>query len=68
MINFLEKDGDNVFSSSVQVNANTITNFDSNVKTKLNDDNVHSGSFLGTATTANLSENTNLYYTDTSKI
>jgi hypothetical protein len=62
---FLEKDGDNVFSSSVQVNANTITNFDSNVKTKLNDDNVHSGSFLGTATTANLSENTNLYYTDT---
>ena len=62
---FLEKDGDNVFSSSVQVNANTITNFDSNVKTKLNDENVHSGSFLGTATTANLSENTNLYYTDT---
>ena len=62
---FLEKDGDSVFSSSVQVNANTITNFDSNVKTKLNDENVHSGSFLGTATTANLSENTNLYYTDT---
>jgi hypothetical protein len=64
-LGFLKVNGDNVFSSSAQVNANTITNFDSNVKTKLNDENVHSGSFLGTATTANLSENTNLYYTDT---
>ena len=27
-------------------------------------DGVHSGSFLGTATTSNLSEGSNLYYTD----
>ena len=35
------------------------------VKTKLNSENVHSGSYLGTSTTTNLSEGTNLYYTDT---
>jgi len=56
---------ESVISSSVQVNADTITNFDTNVKDKLNTDNVHSGSFLGTATTTNLTEGTNLYYTDT---
>ena len=77
-----------VFSSSAQVNADTITNFDSNVLSYINDLGVqsgsdtvdytdadtlayindlgvHSGSFLGTATTSNLSEGSNLYYTDT---
>jgi hypothetical protein len=38
--------------------------FTGGIKTKLNTDNVHSGSFLGTATTTNLTEGTNLYYTD----
>lgn len=37
---------------------------DSLVKTKLNTDNVHSGSFLGTATTTNLTEGVNLYFTN----
>ena len=37
---------------------------DTRVKTKLNADNVHSGSFLGTATTTNLTEGTNLYFTN----
>jgi hypothetical protein len=41
------------------------THFTNGVKTKLNADGVHSGSFLGTATTTNLTEGTNLYYTDT---
>jgi len=41
---FLEINGDGVFSGSEQVNANTITNFDSNVKDKLNDETVISGS------------------------
>jgi len=41
---FLEIDGMGVFSGSSQVNANTITNFDSNVKDKINDDGVISGS------------------------
>ena len=41
---YLNTNGDNVFSSSVQVNANTITNFDSNVKSKMNSDGVISGS------------------------
>ena len=53
-----------LFSSSVQVNADTITNFDTNVKDKLNVEGVHSGSFLGTATTTQLDEGSNLYYTD----
>jgi hypothetical protein len=52
-------------SGSSQVNADSIINFDSNVVDVINDENVHSGSFLGTATTTNLSEGTNLYYTDT---
>ena len=77
-----------VFSSSAQVNADTITNFDSNVLAYINDLGVqsgsdtvdytdsdtlayinslgvHSGSYLGTATTTNLTEGTNLYYTNT---
>jgi len=37
---------------------------DTRVKTKLNAENVHSGSFLGTATTTNLTEGTNLYFTN----
>ena len=41
---FLSKLGDSVISSSAQVNANTITNFDSNVKAKLDNDGVISGS------------------------
>ena len=41
---FLEIDGDNVFTSSQQVNADTITNFDSNVKAKLDAETVVSGS------------------------
>ena len=54
-----------VISGSEQVNANTITNFDTNVVDAINDENVHSGSYLGTATTTNLTEGTNLYYTNT---
>ena len=61
---YLEIDGDSVISESSQVNANSITNFDSNVVDAINDENVHSGSYLGTATTTNLTEGTNLYYTD----
>jgi hypothetical protein len=37
---------------------------DARVKTKLNADNVHSASFLGTATTTNLTEGVNLYFTN----
>jgi hypothetical protein len=37
---------------------------DSRVKTKLNVENVHSSSYLGTATTTNLTEGTNLYFTN----
>ncbi len=37
---------------------------DARVKTKLNTDNVHSASFLGTATTTNLTEGVNLYFTN----
>ena len=61
---YAELNGDNLVSSSAQINADSITNFDSNVKDKLNSENVHSGSYLGTASTSNLSEGSNLYYTD----
>ena len=54
-----------LISGSEQVDADSITNFDTNVKSKLDTDGVHSGSFLGTATTSNLSEGLNFYYTDT---
>jgi hypothetical protein len=37
---------------------------DARVKTKLNVENVHSSSFLGTATTTNLTEGINLYFTN----
>jgi hypothetical protein len=37
---------------------------DARVKTKLNAENVHSASFLGTATTTNLTEGINLYFTN----
>ena len=60
----LRPNGDGVISGSSQVDADTVTNFDSNVLTYINDLGVHSGSFLGTATTTNLTEGTNKYYTD----
>ena len=41
---FLEINGDNVISGSSQVNADSITNFDSNVKDKLNTEGVISSS------------------------
>jgi len=45
---------------------NVITdgNIDDKIKLKLDTDNVHSGSYLGTATTSQLDEGTRLYYTD----
>ena len=52
-----------LFSGSSQVNADTIVNFDSNVKDKINIDDVHSGSYLGLATTSDLDEGINLYWT-----
>ena len=65
---FLDTLGDNVISSSAQVNADTITNFDANVKAKINSDGVLSGSSqvtLGGFDTDNLSEgSSNLYYTN----
>lgn len=52
-------------SSSGQITATSTTGFTSGVEQLLKDNNVHSASFLGTATTNNLSEGfTNLYYTD----
>ena len=56
-----------IFSGSSQVNANTITNFDSNVKDKLNTETVISGSEqvnLNHLDTGDLAEGSNLYYTD----
>ena len=64
-LRYLNAEGDGVFSSSIQVNADDITNFDSNVLSYINSQNVHSSSYLGTATTSNLPEGTNKYYTDT---
>ena len=58
---FFKGDG----SSITNLQVSNIPNLDNQIKTKLNTENVHSGSYLGTATTANLPENTNLYYTDT---
>ena len=43
----LRANGDSVISGSSQVNADSITNFDENVKDKLNADAVVSGSLLG---------------------
>jgi hypothetical protein len=54
-----------IVSGSSQVNANSITNFDENVKQKMTDEVAHSGSFLGTATTTDLDEGGNLYWTET---
>jgi hypothetical protein len=48
---YLNTAGDNVFTSSAQVNANTITNFDSNVKAKLNSDGIISESVQVNANT-----------------
>ena len=46
-------------------NVITDSNIDSKIKLKLDNDNVHSGSYLGTATTSDLDEGINLYYNDT---
>ena len=51
---YLEINGDNVILNLQQVNSNSITNFDTNVVDEINDENVHSGSYLGTSTTTNL--------------
>ena len=70
---FTKKLGQGIISGSEQVNANNITNFDANVKTKLDADEVISGSsqvVLNDAdktgfNTADVSEDSsNLYYTD----
>jgi trimeric autotransporter adhesin len=53
---FLEINGDSVFSSSIQVNADTITNFDTNVKAKLNAETVISGSSQVTITESQISD------------
>ena len=53
-----------IVSGSVQVNADSITNFDENVEAKLNEEAVHSGSYLGAATTTNLDEGSNFYWTE----
>jgi len=42
----------------------TDSNIDSKIKLKLDNDNVHSSSYLGTATTSDLPEGSGLYYTD----
>ena len=68
---FLEIGGDSVVSGSSQIDVTQTTNYssinqysDAKVKLKLDADIVHSGSYLGTATTSNLTEGTGLYYTD----
>jgi hypothetical protein len=53
-----------VISGSSQVNADSITNFDTNVKDKLNTEGVISGSSQVSLSTTDVSEGTNLYYTD----
>lgn len=56
-----------IFSGSAQVNADSITNFDSNVLTYVNSLGVFSGSAqvsLGGFDTGDLTEGSNLYYTD----
>jgi hypothetical protein len=53
-----------IVSGSSQVDADTITNFDENVEAKLNEEAVHSGSYLGAATTTNLDEGSNFYWTE----
>ena len=50
---------DGLISSSAQVNANTITNFDANVKTKLDGDGVISGSSLSSAAQGTVTLTTN---------
>jgi hypothetical protein len=54
----------NVESSTGSLNSFT-SSINTTIKSKLNTDTVHSGSYLGSATTANLTENASyLYYTD----
>ena len=60
-----------IVSGSSQIDVTQTTNYssinqysDAKVKIKLDADNVHSGSYLGTATTSQLDEGTRLYYTN----
>ena len=66
---YLNTNGDGVISGSEQVNANSITNFDSNVRDFIRSIDVISGSSqvtIGHLDTDDLSEgSSNLYYTDT---
>jgi hypothetical protein len=60
-------DADGVISGSSQITAGSTTNFATDVKTQLNSNTVVSGSSqisLSGFSTTNLSEGTNLYYTD----
>lgn len=54
------------FTDGVKTKLNTesVVSSSGQIKTVLNAEGVHSGSYLGTATTSNLPEGTNLYYLD----
>ena len=66
---YLNTNGDGIISQSAQVNANSITNFDTNVRDYIRSIDVISGSVTSThisgLSTSDLSEGTNKYYTDT---
>ena len=66
---YLNTNGDGIISQSAQVNANSITNFDTNVRDFIRSLDVISGSVTSThisgLSTSDLSEGTNKYYTDT---
>ena len=66
---YLNTNGDGVISGSSQVNANSITNFDTNVRDFIRSIDVISGSVtsahISSLSTSDLSEGTNKYYTDT---
>ena len=61
---YLQIEGDSVVSGSSQIDLTQTSNYVSGIKDRLNAENVHSSSYLGTATTSNLTEGINLYYTD----
>jgi len=52
-------------ASAIIANTSKVGYTDALVKLKTDADNVHSGSFLGTSTTSDLTEGTNLYYSET---
>jgi hypothetical protein len=63
-INVGAGNGITVNADDIAIDTSSAT-FTNGVKSKLNTEVVHSGSYLGTATTANLTENSSyLYYTD----